>query len=178
MTRLFANTIPKKRKKLLFVCSEDWYFVSHRLALARAAQMRGWEIVIACRANEAAIDLREEGFRVIDLKIARGGLSPVSSLATISALWKIMRREKPDVVVNIAIQCVILSVLAGLLAGVSHSVNMVTGLGFVFVSNGRKARLVRAVISFILRIYAFFPSVGVIVQNRDDHALISEFGFS
>jgi len=178
MTRLFANTIPKKRKKLLFVCSEDWYFVSHRLALARAAQMRGWEIVIACRANEAAIGLREEGFRVIDLKIARGGLSPVSSLATISALWKIMRREKPDVVVNIAIQCVILSVLAGLLAGVSHSVNMVTGLGFVFVSNGRKARLVRAVISFILRIYAFFPSVGVIVQNRDDHALISEFGFS
>jgi|TARA_R110001583_G_scaffold7571_1_gene37411 glycosyltransferase involved in cell wall biosynthesis len=178
MTRSSADTAPKKRKKLLFVCSEDWYFVSHRLALARAAQVRGWEIVIACRANAAAEGLREEGFRVIDLNIARGGLSPVKSFATVFSLWRLMRREKPDVVVNVAIQCVILSALGGVLAGVPRSVNMVTGLGFVFVSNGRKARIVRAIISTVLRIYALFPSITVIVQNHDDYEVIRKFGFS
>ncbi|OSQ37507.1 hypothetical protein TMES_14870 [Thalassospira mesophila] len=163
---------------MLFVCSEDWYFVSHRMALARAAQVRGWEIIVACRANEAAIGLREEGFRVIDLNIARGGLNPVKSLATVFSLWRLMRQEKPDIVVNVAIQCVILSALAGLLAGVSRSVNMVTGLGFVFVSNGRKARIVRAIISAVLRVYALFPSIKVIVQNHDDYELMRQLGFS
>ncbi|AUG55621.1 glycosyltransferase family 4 protein [Thalassospira marina] len=166
-----------KRKKLLFVCSEDWYFVSHRMALARAAQVRGWEIVVACRKNQAAELLLAEGFRVIDLNISRGGLSPVSSLKTVSHLISIFRREKPDVIVNVAIQCVILSTLAGLLVGARRIVNMVTGLGFVFVSNGRKAKIIRAIVCRVLRFYACFKSVQVIVQNQDDEELMAFLGF-
>lgn len=166
-----------KRKKLLFVCSEDWYFLSHRMALARAAQVRGWEIVVACRKNQAAELLLAEGFMVIDLHIARGGLSPVSSLKTVAHLVSIFRREKPDVIVNVAIQCVILSTLAGLLVGARRIVNMVTGLGFVFVSHGRKAKIVRSVVCRILRFYARFKSVRVIVQNGDDAELMASLGF-
>ncbi|WP_339782106.1 glycosyltransferase family 4 protein [uncultured Thalassospira sp.] len=177
MTRSSADTAPKKRKKLLFVCSEDWYFVSHRLALARAAQVRGWEIVIACRANAAAEGLREEGFRVIDLKIARGGLSPVSSLGTIINLVSIIRREKPVIVFNIAIQCVVLASIATTLAGFIKTVNLVTGLGSTFVATGQKSRLVRKAIGAILWIMSKRRSVHVIVQNRDDAELIQDYGF-
>ncbi len=178
MTRLFANTIPKKRKKLLFVCSEDWYFVSHRLALARAAQMRGWEIVIACRANEAAIGLREEGFRVIDLKISRGGLSPISSLRTIMNLRAIIRQERPDIVFNIAIQCVVLSSIATSLSGCRKTVNLITGLGSTFVATNLKSRWVRRAIGAILWIISKRKSVHVIVQNHDDAKLMKDFGFA
>ena len=177
MSHARTSNAASKRKKLLFVCSEDWYFLSHRMALARAAQVRGWEIVVACRKNQAAEILQAEGFKVIDLNIARGGLSPVSSLKTVAHLIAIFRREKPDVIVNVAIQCVILSTLAGLLGGARRIVNMVTGLGFIFVSSGRKAKIIRSIVCWVLRFYARFKSVQVIVQNADDEELMARLGF-
>ncbi|SOC30676.1 glycosyltransferase family 4 protein [Thalassospira xiamenensis] len=168
----------QRRRKLMFVCGEDWSFVSHRLGLGRAALVRGDEVIVACNANEAAVKLRAEGFRVVDVPIARGGLSPIKSLKTIKALASLIRRERPDIVINVAIQCVVLSALAGLLVGVRRSVNMVTGLGFMFVSNGAKARLVRSVVSMLMRAYARWPSIHVIVQNSDDFELMRGLGFS
>ena len=35
------------RPKLLFVITEDWYFVSHRLPLAVAAQKAGLDVAVA-----------------------------------------------------------------------------------------------------------------------------------
>lgn len=165
------------RRKTLIVCAEDWSFVSHRIGLGRAALVRGDDVVVACNVGSAAEGLRKEGFRVIDVPIARGGLSPLKSLKTVKALACLIRRENPDVIVNVAIQCVILSVLAGVLVGAKRSVNMVTGLGFLFVSGGGKVKLARKIVSLFLRVYARFGSVNVIVQNQDDHALMTKLGF-
>lgn len=174
---LALETAPKSRRKTMIVCAEDWSFVSHRIGLGRAALVRGDDVVVACNAGDAADALRQEGFRVVDVPIARGGLSPLKSVKTVKALACLMRREQPDVIVNVAIQCVILSAFAGLLVGAKRSVNMITGLGFLFVSNGAKARIVRHIVSLILRVYAHCPSINVIVQNRDDHALMTGLGF-
>ena len=43
------NTSPK----LLFVVTEDWYFVSHRLPLAVAAQKAGFDVAVATRWGNA-----------------------------------------------------------------------------------------------------------------------------
>ncbi|MDP2696933.1 glycosyltransferase [Thalassospira sp.] len=168
---------PDRRSKMLFVCGEDWSFVSHRIGLGRAALVQGWDVVIACRTGEAAEKLRDEGFRVIDASIVRGGLSPISSLNTIKSLACLIRREQPDVVVNVSIQCVVLSAMAGLIVGAKRSVNMITGLGFMFVSGGVRARIVRSIVSLLLRFYALFPSVTVIVQNADDRDVMAGLGF-
>jgi glycosyltransferase involved in cell wall biosynthesis len=175
--RLLADDKVPHQRKVLIVCGEDWSFVSHRIGLGRAALVRGDEVAVACNVGIASDDLRKEGFRVVDVPIARGGLSPPKSLATIKALACLIRRENPDVIVNVAIQCVVLSGLAGLLVGARKSVNMVTGLGFLFVSDGPKIRLVRSIVSMILRVYAWCPSISVIVQNQDDHALMTKLGF-
>src|SRR5439155_21624378 len=36
-----------RRPKLLFLVTEDWYFCSHRLPVARAAREDGFEVVVA-----------------------------------------------------------------------------------------------------------------------------------
>ena len=174
---LLATRKPKSRRKTMIVCAEDWSFVSHRIGLGRAALVRGDEVVVACNTGAATEALRAEGFRVINIPIARGGLSPFKSLKTVKALACLIRRENPDVIVNVAIQCVVLSVFAGMLVGARRSVNMVTGLGFLFVSGGGKAKVVRAIVSMILRVYARFGSVHIIVQNQDDLALMKGLGF-
>jgi glycosyltransferase involved in cell wall biosynthesis len=175
--RMLANRAPQKRRKTMIVCAEDWSFLSHRIGLGRAALVRGDDVVVACNTGTVANDLRKEGFRVVMIPIARGGLSPIKSLRTIKALACLIRRENPDVIVNVAIQCVVLSSFAGLLVGARRSVNMVTGLGFLFVSDGAKAKIVRRIVSWLLRFYALCPSIRVIVQNADDHALMVKFGF-
>ncbi|WP_417827193.1 glycosyltransferase [Thalassospira povalilytica] len=174
---LVGQTAPKSRRKTLIVVGEDWSFVSHRIGLARAALVRGDEVVVACNTGDAADGLRKEGFRVVDVPIARGGLSPLKSLKTVKALACLIRREQPDIIINVAIQCVVLSAFAGLLVGAKRSVNMITGLGFLFVSHGAKARIVRQIVSIILRLYARCPSIHVIVQNSDDLALLKGIGF-
>jgi glycosyltransferase involved in cell wall biosynthesis len=175
--RMLPNRAPQKRRKTMIVCAEDWSFVSHRIGLGRAALVRGDEVVVACNIGPVAEDLRNEGFRVVGIPIARGGLSPLKSLKTIKALACLIRRENPDVIVNVAIQCVVLSSFAGLLVGAKRSINMVTGLGFLFVSDGAKAKLVRHIVSALLRCYALCPSIRVIVQNADDLALMTKLGF-
>ncbi|NIZ01086.1 glycosyltransferase [Thalassospira lucentensis] len=174
---LLRETAPKSRRKTLIVVGEDWSFVSHRIGLARAALVRGDEVVVACNTGDAADGLRKEGFRVVDVPIARGGLSPFKSLKTVKALACLIRREQPDIIINVAIQCVVLSAFAGLLVGAKRSVNMIIGLGFLFVSNSAKARIVRHIVLLILRVYARCPSIHVIVQNSDDLAWLKGLGF-
>jgi len=38
------------RPKLLYLVTEDWYFYSHRLPMARAAQAAGFDVVVAVTA--------------------------------------------------------------------------------------------------------------------------------
>ena len=47
-----AETSAKPR--LLYVVSEDWYFLSHRLPMARAARDAGFEVHVATKINDAA----------------------------------------------------------------------------------------------------------------------------
>ena len=40
--------------KILFFATEDWFFASHFLPMARAARDLGLEVVVAARAGEKA----------------------------------------------------------------------------------------------------------------------------
>ena len=40
--------------RLLYLVSEDWYFLSHRLPMARAARDAGYEVHVATRVVTAA----------------------------------------------------------------------------------------------------------------------------
>ena len=57
--------------KLLFVVTEDWYFVSHRLPLALAAQKAGFDVVVATREGEHGERIRAEGIRLIPCHLSR-----------------------------------------------------------------------------------------------------------
>ena len=36
-------------EKLLFIVTEDWYFLSHRLSLALECKKQGYEVTIGCK---------------------------------------------------------------------------------------------------------------------------------
>jgi len=91
------------KPRLLFVVTEDWYFASHRFALARAAKGRGFR----CRARHpselVAPEHRVEGIRVIPLQyMRRSSRHPWVELQVIRELSSLYRDWKPDVVHHVA----------------------------------------------------------------------------
>src|SRR6266436_5493741 len=58
----FPAEFAERRPKLLFLVTEDWYFCSHRLPVARAARDDGFEVVVASRVRAHGDRIRDEGF--------------------------------------------------------------------------------------------------------------------
>jgi hypothetical protein len=126
--------------KLLFLVTEDWYFCSHRLPVARAARDAGFAVAVATRVREHGEAIQAEGFSLHPLGWRRrsGGI-----LGHLRALWEIVRlyrAEKPDLLYHVALKPVLFGGIAARLAFPAGKrpalVSAVMGLGA-----GAKARV-------------------------------------
>ena len=139
------------KPKLLFVVTEDWYFYSHRLPLARAARDDGYEVLVATRIDRHAERIYGEGIRLISLRLRRRRSNLWNEVASIVELVKLYRREKPEIVHHVAIKPVVYGSLAALFARVPYIVNAVAGFGYIFTSSQLRARILRRPIRAALR---------------------------
>jgi glycosyltransferase involved in cell wall biosynthesis len=163
--------------RLLYVGSEDWAFLTHRLPMARAAQAAGFEIHVATRVGDGAAAIEREGFVLHAVPFARGRLSPFASLRTILALRRVHRQVAPDLVHRVAVQSTVLGGLAALGRPVA-AVNAITGLGYTFISGSLKARALRAAISALMRLLINRDCSVALVQNPDDRDMLLTLGIS
>lgn len=161
--------------KLLFVVTEDWYFVSHRLPLAMAAQAAGYEVVVATRAGQQAEVIRNAGLGLIPFALSRRGGNP---LREIFALWRLYRREQPDLIHHVALKPVIFGSLAAWLARAPAQIHAVAGLGWLFTSSRSLVRLARPVVRWGLARLLDRQHSLTIVQNPEDQALLERAGVS
>ena len=159
--------------RLLFVVTEDWYFVSHRLPLAVAAQAAGFDVAVATRVGRHADSIRNAGIRLIPFTLSRRGGNPPRE---VWALWRLYRREKPDLVHHVALKPVMLGALAAWLARVPAQVSAVAGLGWLFTSSSGAVRLIRPVLRWMLARLLNQPHSLTIVQNPEDRALLERSG--
>lgn len=162
-----------KPPRLLFVVTEDWYFVSHRLPLAVAAQAAGFDVAVATREGQQAYVIRNAGIRLIPIALSRRGGNP---LREVMALWRLYRREQPDLVHHVALKPVMFGALAAWLARMPTQVNAVAGLGWLFTSTNGMVRLVRPVLRGMLARLLNRPHSLTIVQNPEDWALLERSG--
>ena len=155
--------------KLLFVVTEDWYFHSHRLALAVAAKERGCDVVVVTRVTNHKGRIESQGVRVIPAQwLIRSSLNPFLELNALIELCFIFFRERPDIIHNVAIKPTIYGNLAGLLARVPRRVSALGGLGFIFTSQKFHVKILRKLIVTTFRCLLNRKNSFVIVQNEDD----------
>ncbi|WP_448189835.1 glycosyltransferase family 4 protein [Azospirillum sp. sgz301742] len=161
------------RPKLLYLVTEDWYFWSHRLPMARAAKKAGFDVVVATRVDQHRERIEAEGFRVVPLSWQRRSVSPTGALAAIREIDAVYRRERPAIVHHVALKPILLGGLAAIAAGVPAVVNAVTGLGSAFLGNGGlKGRVAGTVMRPMLSIVLKRPNSRLILQNADDRDLL------
>lgn len=164
-------------KHALIVVAEDWSFLSHRIPLARALKKAGYDVSIACRVQKHGEQIKEEGFNLIALNLARESISPTSALKTVRDLRQLYQKQTPDVIIHSSLFLALLGSLAGLIGSHRRIVNLITGLGFIFIANTPKARLVRLAVTLFFRLFSTIKSIHVVVQNSDDQALFEKLGF-
>ena len=100
--------------RILYVVTEDWYFLSHRLPMARAAKQAGYEVHVATRLKDGKGAIEREGFVPHGLNWSRGSLSPWGSLSAIFELRRLLRALNPDILHNISLKPVLLGTTASL----------------------------------------------------------------
>jgi glycosyltransferase involved in cell wall biosynthesis len=158
--------------KLLYLVTEDWYFWSHRLPMAQAAQRAGFAVGVATRVAEHGERIRGEGFALHPLRWRRGSTGLLANLAAILEIARLYRRERPRLVHHVALKPAVLGSIAAWLTGVPAVVNAVTGFGFVAASPSLRARLLRRPVGFALAHLIERANSRVIVQNADDRDLL------
>jgi len=161
------------KRKLLFVVTEDWYFVSHRLPLAVAAKKAGYDVVVATRMGQYADTIRSAGIRLVPFDLSRRAGNPLKEFLSLINLY---RQERPYMVHHVAMKPVFYGALAARLTGVPTQVNAVAGLGWLFISGSRVVRWGRPLIGWVLARLLSSPSCRVIVQNPDDMRQLEQVG--
>jgi len=159
------------RTKLLYFITEDWYFCSHRLQLALAAQHAGYDVAVVTRVNEHGEAIRRAGIRLIPFNLSRRSINLLSELAMLARLIVLYRKEKPDLVHHVAMKPVLYGSLAAQLSGVPYVVNALAGMGYVFSSDQPMARFLRPVIGKAFRMLLSSGRSRLILQNKDDCAM-------
>jgi glycosyltransferase involved in cell wall biosynthesis len=171
------------RPKLLFLVTEDWYFCSHRLAVARAARVAGFDIVVATRVGSHGEAIEGEGFRLCPLGWRRRGGGPWGALRALAAIALLYRAERPDIVHHVALKPVLFGGLARRLAFPGRKrgpavVAAVMGLGSGFSRAGASAWLRRRLLAAALVLVAGGRGVRVVAQNPEDGAALRGFGIA
>lgn len=154
--------------KLLFLVTEDWYFWSHRLNLARAARDTGFEVHVATRVQDHGKRIESEGFKLIPIRLLRSGRRPIRELSAIIELIQLYRRLRPDIVHHVAMKPILYGSWAARLTRVPAVVNAFAGLGFTFIAEGHRVRMLRSAIQLVLRMALALPHSRVIFQNSED----------
>lgn len=162
--------------RLLYVVTEDWYFLSHRLPMARAAKDAGYAVHVATRMDKGRAAIEAEGFTPHALAWRRGSLSPFHSIAGVMELRRLLGAIEPDIIHNIALKPVLFGTAASLGRKRVAVVNSLTGLGSLFIGEAKVSSTARRVVRWALRALLKRSRSWTIAQNPDDQRFVMELG--
>lgn len=156
------------QKRLLYVATVDWFFISHRLPLAVAARDAGYDVTVAAADTGVAQKIIDAGLKFAPLPFARSSVNPVTEARTVFALLRLVSRLKPDIVHNISLKPVLYGGIVTALLRTPLVVSAMTGFGHLF-SEGTETGLAQRVIKAVLR-NLWRRQAAVIILQNEDHA--------
>jgi len=161
-------------KKIIFLVTEDWYFLSHRLPIALACKNRGYEVYIACKDTGKINQIKEYGFKCFNLKLYRGYASLFSIFKNIIEIRTVIKESGASILHAVSIQSIILGLLATFFNRNIKFVAAVTGLGSLFLVKNIKTRVIKFLLNIFLIVCLKKKNIKIIVQNKDDEYFVNK----
>jgi glycosyltransferase involved in cell wall biosynthesis len=172
----------KSRPKILFLITEDWYFLAHWAALGNFLQGMGFDVAVACRINSSGGDIEDKGFELFNIPFARESINPISVLKASKAIKKAINSFDPDLVIPIALRPIVLAWFSTISNPERLLFNFMAGRGSLFTDVEKKsfrlalARLFRDV--FFARAFGRAGTYNLFLNNEDLKDFIENWGAS
>lgn len=160
--------------RVLFLATEDWFFVSHFLPVAIAARAAGFDVAVLTRVREEAHARTIEAAGVTLLRSGheRARFGPLAVIGQVGAFRRAIADARPDIVHCVSLRLIALGGLAAKLAGARRRVYAITGLGLLGASRTARARAARAAIGMALSGPLGGAGVRYVFENPDDPLLL------
>lgn len=120
------------------------------------------QVVISLPKGDLVGPLVEMGCRFEDTPMDRRGVNPITDMNLLSRYWKLLREEKPDLVIGYTIKPNIYGGIVCRMLGIPFAAN-ITGLGTAFQKKG----LLRSLVTALYRV-ALKRAEAVFFENRDN----------
>lgn len=156
-------------KKLFIVVNQDFFFLSHRLPIGLAAKEAGYDVTIISEDTGVSYKIREAGLKTINLPINKAGTNIKEEFVTFLFLYKLFRREKPDIVHLVGLKTMLWGSIACRLTRVKAIISAVCGLGVLFDDKHAQSFMTQIILK-VLRITHNKKNLKIIFQNNDDKA--------
>lgn len=157
--------------KLVLFANTEWYLYNFRRSLALALRDAGHDVLLLSPPGPYGEKLRALDLDWQPVPMDRRSLNPLREAMLLTHLVGVLRRERPDVVHGFTIKCAVYGSLAARIAGVPARVNAVAGMGYVFISDAPKARVLRPIVRTLLKLALGGRDARLVLQNPDDVAL-------
>ena len=168
----------KKNIKLLILINDLSFFYSHRLPIAIASKLEGFDVVIGYGQLGGADPkiLERKGIKLNHVPMLRGKFNILSDLKTFVCIWSLFKKEKPNIVHLVTIKPYLYGGIISRLTGIKSTVSAVTGLGSLFLHDNIKSKIVRFILSPVFKIAFNHKNQKVILQNNDDANFLIKWG--
>jgi len=148
--------------KIAIVLNTSWNIYNFRLGLIKALLAEGHEVIAIAPIDEYTPKLVELGCVYEEVKMDSRGANPVKDIALTFELFKIYKRQKPDVILQYTIKPNIYGTFAASLLKIPV-INNVCGLGTAFLNKNLVSKIAIAMYKLAFR----FPKL-IFFQNSDD----------
>ena len=164
--------------KVVMYANTDWYLYNFRRSLALALQSRGYEVLLLSPNGPYGEKLRALGLRWEPVPMDRRSLNPFREFKLLWYLLRLFRRERPSLIHGFTIKCAVYGSLMARFARVPARINAVAGMGYVFISDELKARLLRPIVRTLLKQALGGRGARLVLQNPDDVLLFERAGLA
>jgi len=169
-------SVKRKRKnmpakpviKLLYIISDDNYFLSHRLGLAKAAQKQGYDISVLAYENDTKYTdvIKSHGFK---FNQRAHGLGLVDNFRLIWQTRKVINQLQPDLIHTVSMRMMFLTTFAFWLSQSKKMVATLTGMGYLETSSNPMIRIIKWFVTKAFKLMFSTRRIQLVVQNSDDY---------
>jgi len=159
---------PAPMRRIAFVVTEDWFFASHFLPMARAAIAMGLSVAVVTRVRAHRAAIEATGARVVPLEAERSSLNPMTAGYAAGQLAAILKALRPDIVHCIALRGILVGGTAAAMAGIPARVYALTGLGLIGARGDRLGRAARFALRTLIRGPLASSRTRFLFENPDD----------
>ncbi len=156
---------------VLFLITQDWSVYSHRIDLIKDTLKAGYRVAVMCHFGDYAQALEREGVEVYPWKsIARGRLNIFREFFSFMEVFTVYRKLRPDLVYQVSLKPVLYGSFAAKILGLTKIVNLLGGLGYLFMHQSFFVLCLRKLVLWALRFVLCGKNTYLVLQNKDDWA--------